>query len=210
MISTTDVSDFLFSHFWGVMVGYSSLVVTNIIYNYDRKLEIRVGNCCFLLHMVSFVSRASVKDSLYCNDRDNIRGVMVGCTSLVVTNIMYNHDRKLEIRVGNCCFLLQLVSFVSSASVKDPLYCNDHDNVRFRFFCWVIFRRVMVGCASLVVTNIIYNHNQKFHIKELTTITFRIQVRVLALLHICMQGLGRRNIVGWGVITICVQILMFK
>ena len=80
----------------------------------------------------------------------------------------------------------------------------------FQIFCWVIFWGVMVGCASLVVTNIMYNHDQKFHIKELTTLTFRIQVQELALLQICMQGLGRRNIVDRGVVTICVQILMFK
>ena len=40
------------------MVRYASLVVTNIMYKQDRKLGIQVGNCCFLLHMVGFVSYA--------------------------------------------------------------------------------------------------------------------------------------------------------
>jgi hypothetical protein len=121
------------------MVGCASLVVTNIMYNHDRKLEIRVGNCSFLLHLVNFDSnilRIAMIATTHVSDFYGVilRGVMVGYASLVVTNIMYSHDRKLEIRVENCCFLLQLVSFVSSASVKDSLYCNDLDNVRFRFF----------------------------------------------------------------------------
>jgi hypothetical protein len=40
------------------MVRYASLVVTKIMYNHDRKLGIQVGNCCFLLHVVRFVSYA--------------------------------------------------------------------------------------------------------------------------------------------------------
>jgi hypothetical protein len=52
---------------------------------------------------------------------------------LEVTNIMYNHDQKFQIRVVNCCFLLRLVHFVSHAPVKHSLYCNVLNNVRFRF-----------------------------------------------------------------------------
>ncbi len=62
------------------------------------------------------------------------RGVMVGYAKLVVTKIMYNHNRKLQIQVGNCCFLLHLVHFVFNASAKHSLYCNDLNNVFFRFF----------------------------------------------------------------------------
>ena len=40
------------------MVRYASLVVTKIMYNHDRKLGIQVGNRCFLLHVVRFVSYA--------------------------------------------------------------------------------------------------------------------------------------------------------
>ena len=58
--------------FGGVMVRYASLVVTKIMYNHDRKLGIQVGNCCFLLHVVRFVSYAPVKHSLCFNNLNNL------------------------------------------------------------------------------------------------------------------------------------------
>ena len=58
---------------------------------------------------------------------------MVRYASLVVTKIMYNHDRKLGIKVGNCCFLLHVVRFVSYAPVKHSSCFNNLNKVRFRF-----------------------------------------------------------------------------
>jgi hypothetical protein len=125
------------------MVRYASLVATNIMFNHDRKLGIQVGNCCFLLHMVGFVSYSPVKHSLCFNNLNNVRFSFVIAWFLgELWSDMHrwwsriswtNHDRKLGIQVGNCCVLLHVVRFVSYAPVKHSSCFNNINNVRFRF-----------------------------------------------------------------------------
>ena len=157
------------------MVRYASLVVMKIMCNHDRKLQIRVGNWCFLLHLLRFLWNAPTKHPLRCNDLNNVRFryfieyyfwklwlEMVSWSSRISWT---NHDRKLEIQFGNWCFLLHLFRFVWNAPDKHSLRCNDLNNLRFRYFIEYFFGKLWSELVSWWLRISWTNHNQKLEIQ---------------------------------------------
>jgi hypothetical protein len=144
------------------MVGNGKLVITNFMNQPRPKLEIQVENWWFLLHLFRFVWNAPDKHSSYFNDINNVRfryfieyflaklwSEMVSWSSRISWT---NHDRKLEIQVGNCCWLLRLFRFVWKAPGKHSSYFNDINNVRFRYFIEYFFGKLwseMLWCPLL-------------------------------------------------------------
>jgi hypothetical protein len=151
--------EYFLAKLWSEMVSWSSRISWT---NHDRKLEIQVGNCCWLLRLFRFVWKAPDKHSSYFNDINNVRfryfieyflaklwSEMVSWSSRISWT---NHNRKLEIQVGNCCWLLRLFRFVWKAPGKHSSYFNDINNVRFRYFIEYFFGKLwseMLWCPLL-------------------------------------------------------------
>ncbi len=111
-----------------VMVGNGMLVVTKIMNQTRPKIRNPSWKLLFAASAVPFRFKRSCQTFLVLQLSQSrtfrifyggiFRKVTAGCAKLVVINIMYNHDRKLEIQVGYPCFLLRLFRFVRHAPVE--------------------------------------------------------------------------------------------
>ena len=135
-----------------VMVGNGKVVVTKIMTQPRPKTRNPSWKLLFSASAVPFRSTRSCQTFLVLQLSQRrtfqifyggiFRKVTAGCAKLVVINIMYKHDRKLEIQVGHPCLLLRLFRFVRHAPVEHYLYCNYLKDVRFRYLIELFFGKL--------------------------------------------------------------------
>jgi hypothetical protein len=122
---TTNSSRIQYYPIWSSFSRFTSSIVTSHL---QQNPHPQVGNCCFLLHVVRFVSYAPVKHSGYFNNLNNVRFRFVIAwflgklwldmhrwwSRISCTTTTENSESKLEIVVSCCTWYVSFQPLLSN------------------------------------------------------------------------------------------------